>query len=61
MRVATVEVRESRMTVGRHFVSPTSATGDHGLKLRVGANVLVNHGCTFNDITIAPIQIGANV
>ena len=67
---------------------------DHGLKLRVGANVFVNHGCTFNDmggieigedtmigpnvnlltsghptavadrrvgITIAPIQIGANV
>jgi acetyltransferase-like isoleucine patch superfamily enzyme len=67
---------------------------DHGLKLRVGANVFVNHGCTLNDmggiaigddtmigpnvslltsghptavvdrrtgITIAPIEIGANV
>jgi acetyltransferase-like isoleucine patch superfamily enzyme len=67
---------------------------DHGLKLRVGANVFVNHGCTLNDmggieigddtmigpnvslltsghptavadrragITIAPIQIGADV
>jgi acetyltransferase-like isoleucine patch superfamily enzyme len=69
-------------------------TSDHGLKLRIGANVFVNHGCTLNDmggieigedtmigpnvsllssghptavadrrlgITIAPIQIGANV
>jgi acetyltransferase-like isoleucine patch superfamily enzyme len=29
---------------------------DHGLKLRVGANVFVNHGCTFNDM--GGIEIG---
>jgi acetyltransferase-like isoleucine patch superfamily enzyme len=67
---------------------------DHGLRLRVGANVFINHGCTLNDIggiaigddtmigpnvsllttghptavaerragiTVAPIQIGADV
>jgi acetyltransferase-like isoleucine patch superfamily enzyme len=29
---------------------------DHGLKLRVGANVFVNHGCTLNDM--GGIEIG---
>ena len=29
---------------------------DHGLRLRVGANVFVNHGCTFNDM--GGIEIG---
>ncbi len=29
---------------------------DHGLKLRVGAEVFVNHGCTFNDM--GGIEIG---
>lgn len=29
---------------------------DHGLKLRVGANVFINHGCTLNDM--GGIEIG---
>src|SRR5947209_6785319 len=29
---------------------------DHGLRLRVGANVFVNHGCTLNDM--GGIEIG---
>jgi len=29
---------------------------DHGLKLRVGANVFVDHGCTLNDM--GGIEIG---
>jgi acetyltransferase-like isoleucine patch superfamily enzyme len=77
-----------------HFRLVPPVHSDHGLKLRVGADVFVNHGCTLNDmggvtigeetmlgpnvslltsghptavaerragITIAPIQIGANV
>jgi acetyltransferase-like isoleucine patch superfamily enzyme len=31
---------------------------DHGVKLRVGANVFVNHGCTLNDI--GGIDIGGD-
>jgi acetyltransferase-like isoleucine patch superfamily enzyme len=31
-----------------HLVPPIHS--NHGLKLRVGANVFVNHGCTFNDM-----------
>ena len=31
---------------------------DHGLKLRVGANVFINHGCTLNDI--GGIEIGGD-
>jgi acetyltransferase-like isoleucine patch superfamily enzyme len=38
---------------------------DHGLKLRVGANVFVNHGCTLNDMGGIAIgddtMIGPNV
>ncbi len=37
-----------------HLVPPVHS--DHGLKLRVGANVFVNHGCTLNDM--GGIEIG---
>lgn len=37
-----------------HLVPPIHS--DHGLKLRVGPNVFVNHGCTFNDM--GGIEIG---
>lgn len=37
-----------------HLVPPVHC--DHGLKLRLGANVFVNHGCTFNDM--GGIEIG---
>lgn len=31
---------------------------DHGLRIRVGANVFINHGCTLNDM--GGIEIGAD-
>lgn len=37
-----------------HLVPPVHS--DHGLKLRVGANVFINHGCTLNDM--GGIEIG---
>ena len=37
-----------------HLVPPVHS--DHGLELRVGANVFVNHGCTLNDM--GGIEIG---
>jgi acetyltransferase-like isoleucine patch superfamily enzyme len=46
-----------------HLVPPIHS--DHGLKLRVGANTFINHGCTLNDmggIDIGPdAMIGPNV
>jgi acetyltransferase-like isoleucine patch superfamily enzyme len=37
-----------------HLVPPVHS--DHGLKLRLGANVFINHGCTLNDM--GGIEIG---
>jgi acetyltransferase-like isoleucine patch superfamily enzyme len=37
-----------------HLVPPVHS--DHGLRLRVGANVFINHGCTLNDM--GGIEIG---
>jgi acetyltransferase-like isoleucine patch superfamily enzyme len=37
-----------------HLVPPIHS--DHGLKLRVGINVFINHGCTLNDM--GGIEIG---
>jgi acetyltransferase-like isoleucine patch superfamily enzyme len=46
-----------------HLVPPVHS--DHGLELRVGANVFVNHGCTLNDMGGIDIgedtMIGPNV
>jgi acetyltransferase-like isoleucine patch superfamily enzyme len=39
-----------------HLVPPIHC--DHGLKLRVGANVFINHGCTLNDM--GGIEIGSD-
>ena len=37
-----------------HLVPPVHS--DHGLKLRIGTNVFINHGCTLNDM--GGIEIG---
>jgi acetyltransferase-like isoleucine patch superfamily enzyme len=54
IRSAFSELTGRPIDEGFRLVPPFHS--DHGLKLRVGANVFVNHGCTFNDM--GGIEIG---
>jgi acetyltransferase-like isoleucine patch superfamily enzyme len=54
IRAAWSELTGQAMDERFHLVPPVFS--DHGLKLRVGANVFINHGCTLNDM--GGIQIG---
>ena len=54
IRSAWSELTGQAIAERSHLVPPIHS--DHGLKLRVGANVFVNHGCTLNDM--GGIEIG---
>lgn len=56
VRAAWEELTARRGPDGLRLVPPVRS--DHGLKLEIGANVFINHGCTLNDM--GGIMIGAD-
>jgi len=56
IRRAWSELTGQTMDERFHLVPPVHC--DHGLKLRIGANVFINHGCTLNDM--GGIEIGGD-
>lgn len=54
IRSAWTELTGQPVDARFHLVPPVHS--DHGLALRLGANVFVNHGCTLNDM--GGIEIG---
>jgi acetyltransferase-like isoleucine patch superfamily enzyme len=56
IRAAWTELTGQAVDERFHLVPPVHS--DHGHRLRVGANVFINHGCTLNDM--GGIEIGAD-